>query len=247
MTPPRKAADDPGTSVSAAATSPPVSDSATATVWPPARSRSRTWLARSRAASPADDPGDSDPKTTFMPPLPLISRPPVLNDGAASPEARSRRRSPRLHVGDQIDSLTAGHHRADHVSGRELTGRDRSPDRRHPVHLGGLVGGPAPEGPGRAVLGLFLDQHVQGLAEPALGPLGHQLVGQPGELLDPAGDLSLVQVAGQRRGLGAVLVGVAEDPDRVKADVAQEKFKFPQVVGGLTREAHDEVGPDPGL
>ncbi len=37
-----KAADEPGTSVSAAATRPPVKDSATATVCPPARSRSRT-------------------------------------------------------------------------------------------------------------------------------------------------------------------------------------------------------------
>ena len=109
------------------------------------------------------------------------------------------------------------------------------------------MGGPAQERSGRPVVGLFLDQHVQGFAEPVLGPLGHQLIGQASELLDPAGDLRLVQVAGQRRRLGAVLVGVAEDPDRVQLRVAQEQLKFSQVVGGLAGEADDEVGPDPGL
>ncbi len=109
------------------------------------------------------------------------------------------------------------------------------------------MGGPAQESPGRAVVGLFLDQDVQGFTEPALGPLGHQLIGQAGELLDPAGDLGLVQVAGQRRGFGAVLIGVAEDPDRIELRIAQEALKFPQVIDGLAGEADDEVGPDPGV
>src|SRR6202012_3270278 len=52
-TPPRKALDAPGTSVSAAATRPPVSDSAVASVWPASASRRITSAASSRAAGPA--------------------------------------------------------------------------------------------------------------------------------------------------------------------------------------------------
>src|ERR1700733_4184595 len=51
--PPRKALEAPGTSVSAAATRPPVSDSAVASVWPASASRRITSAASSRAAGPA--------------------------------------------------------------------------------------------------------------------------------------------------------------------------------------------------
>src|SRR6516162_729797 len=51
---PRNDAEAPGMSVSAAATRPPVSDSATATVWPRSRSWARTCPARSCASSPAE-------------------------------------------------------------------------------------------------------------------------------------------------------------------------------------------------
>src|SRR6185437_15242806 len=53
MTPPRNASDAPGTSVSAAATRPPVSDSAAATVSPVRVSSRLISVASSRAAGPA--------------------------------------------------------------------------------------------------------------------------------------------------------------------------------------------------
>src|SRR6185437_13276901 len=53
MTPPRNASDAPGTSVSAAATRPPVSDSAAATVSPRRVSSRMISVASSRAAGPA--------------------------------------------------------------------------------------------------------------------------------------------------------------------------------------------------
>src|SRR6516164_5538013 len=61
---PRNDAEAPGMSVSAAATRPPVSDSATATVWPRSCNWARTCPARSCASSPAEP----HPTTTIAPP-----------------------------------------------------------------------------------------------------------------------------------------------------------------------------------
>ena len=52
-----------------------------------ARSRSRTWLARSRAASPADDP---DPTTTILPPLALNLHRPAADSERPGGERWSR-------------------------------------------------------------------------------------------------------------------------------------------------------------
>ena len=92
----------------------------------------------------------------------------------------------------------------------------------------------------------LLDEHLDRLAHPVGRALRHDLLGEAGELADPAVHLVLVELvrvveAGR---LGAVLVGVAEDTDRVQPGLAQEQLKLPQVVGGLAGEADDEVGPD---
>ena len=84
--------------------------------------------------------------------------------------------------------------------------------------------------------------------DPVGGPLRHELLGQVGELAPPGGR-SRPRPAWpvRRRGLGAVLVGVAEDADRVQPRLAQEQLELGQVGGGLAGEADDEVGPDAGL
>ena len=69
-----------------------------------------------------------------------------------------------------------------------------------------------------------------GLADPSGGPLVHQLVGKPCQLLDPAGDLFSGELARQRGGLGSVLVGVAEDTDGVQPCGGQELFELIDVV-----------------
>ena len=50
----------------------------------------------------------------------------------------------------------------------------------------------------------------------------------------------------QRRGLGAVLVGVAEDTDRVEPRLDEEPLELGDVGLGLTGEADDHVGADAG-
>ena len=92
-----------------------------------------------------------------------------------------------------------------------------------------------------------LDEHHDLLADALLGPLGGELLGQPGDVLDPVADLVLVELAVERRGLGAVLVGVAEDADRVEPGRLEEVAERREVVLGLAGEADDEVGADARL
>src|ERR1700684_335035 len=79
----------------------------------------------------------------------------------------------------------------------------------------------------------FLDEDIDGLAQPLGGPLCHELVGEVGQFLDPPGDLVGGQLPGQGCRLGAVLVGVAEDADGVEPGVGQELLQLRHVVLGL--------------
>ena len=57
----------------------------------------------------------------------------------------------------------------------------------------------------------------------------------------------LVELAVEAGGLGAVLVGVAEHPDRVEPGRDQEALELGDVGLGLAGEADDDVGADAGL
>src|SRR5580704_12217931 len=167
-----------------------------------------------------------------------------LNAARASPRPHGPTTICRRAVGylrHQIGTLGAGHHGPDHVAGGQRAARQ---------HLGGAVDlrGLVRGAPAIAPLaGRFLDEDIDGLAQPLGSPLRHELVGEVGQLLDPPGDLVAGQLPGQRRSLGAVLVGVAEDADGVEAGVGQELLQLRHVVLGLAGETHDEVGPGAGL
>ena len=85
---------------------------------------------------------------------------------------------------------------------------------------------------GGEVLG---EQHLDALADPVLGALRGQLLDQVGDPPDAGVDLGLVELAGQADRLGALLVGVAEDPDRVEAALGEEALELGDVVLGLAR------------
>src|ERR1700749_4001253 len=102
MTPPRNAFEEPGTSVSAAATSPPVSDSAAATVSPARVSSPMISVASSRAAGPATPS--------------VIPRPPQQEAASAQSQRsfgrdRSGAQSP-LKLGRPATALAFRQHRA---------------------------------------------------------------------------------------------------------------------------------------
>src|SRR3954464_3587623 len=90
------------------------------------------------------------------------------------------------------------------------------------------------------------------LEQEDLDPLPGALLGPlRGQLLDAARDppaarvdLGLVELAGQGRRLGALLVGVAEDADRVEAALGKEALELDDVVLGLAGEAEDDVGAE---
>src|SRR5580692_6033945 len=141
---------------------------------------------------------------------------------------------------DEVGSRGLGHAGDHQVARRQRAVRFQG---GRPVHVRGLVRGAAfvP-----AVAEHLLHQNFDRLAHPVRGALRHDLLGEAGELADPAGDLILVHLVrrGEGGGLGAVLVGVAEDADRVEPRLAQEQLELAQVGGGLPGEADDEVRPD---
>src|SRR5580704_14367069 len=126
-----------------------------------------------------------------------------LNAARASPRPHGPTTICRRAVGylrHQIGTLGAGHHGPDHVAGGQRAARQ---------HLGGAVDlrGLVRGAPAIAPLaGRFLDEDIDGLAQPLGSPLRHELVGEVGQLLDPPGDLVAGELPGQRRSLGAVLV-----------------------------------------
>ena len=84
------------------------------------------------------------------------------------------------------------------------------------------------------------------VADPVLGALRGELLDQVGDPAHAGVDLGLVELAGQADRLGALLVGVAEHPDRVEAALGEEALELGDVVLGLPREAEDDVGAEPG-
>jgi hypothetical protein len=66
------------------------------------------------------------------------------------------------------------------------------------------------------------DEHLDRLAHALLGALGRELLDEPAHLLGPRAYLVVGQLAVVARGLGAVLVGVAEDADDIQAGVDEE-------------------------
>src|SRR5829696_3423202 len=140
--------------------------------------------------------------------------------------------------GGQVDAGAAGDGRAHEVAGPRAGGQ--AGDGGAPVHLRCLVSRAAFTGSG----GRRLQQHVDGLSDPLLGSLRHQLLDQGPDTGRPAVDDLPPQLARVRRSLGAVLVGVAEDPDRVEPGGGQEAAELADVPAGLTGEADDDVGPD---
>src|SRR5262245_29808288 len=138
----------------------------------------------------------------------------------------------------QVDPLGPGDPGTDHVADRQRHGRGHG---RHPVHLGCLMGRPALV---KLAAEILLDQDLHRLADPVGGALGHDFLGDIGQLVGAAGDLRRVQVPGQRGGLGPLLIGVAEDADRVQPGQRQEPLELGQVASRLAGEPHDEVGPD---
>jgi hypothetical protein len=138
-------------------------------------------------------------------------------------------------LGHEVDALAADDPRPHQVADRQPRAQ---PDQRGgAVDLGGL--------PGAAALGAAavdaLDQHLDDLADPVLGPLRRQLLDQHLEAVHPLVDDVLRQVVRQRLRLGPVLVGVPEHPDGVEAGGQQEALQLVDVVVGLAREADDDV------
>ena len=83
-------------------------------------------------------------------------------------------------------------------------------------------------------------------ADPVLGALAAQLLGQRAEPVVPPRDRAGPDLAGQPGGLGAVLVAVVEDADRVQPGLGQEALQLVVFGRGLAREADDEVAAGAG-
>ena len=135
----------------------------------------------------------------------------------------------------------ASHRRGDEVTHAGAVGTGQQ---CRTVHLGALVGGASLD---LAVLHR-LHEHDHLLADALLGPLGVELLDQGGDVLGAGADLVLVQleVIDEAGGLGAVLVGVAEDAGHVHPGGLEEVAQGLQVLVGLAREADDHVGPYAG-
>ena len=96
------------------------------------------------------------------------------------------------------------------------------------------------------VAGDRLDQHVDGLPDAVLRALRDDLLDQVGEPRDPAVHDVAADLAVERRRLGAVLVRVAEDPDRVETRLAEEARQLRDVGLPLAGEADDHVAARAG-
>ena len=109
------------------------------------------------------------------------------------------------------------------------------------VDVGRLAGGATLGGRPVRAASHTLDEHLDDLAAALLGPLAGQLLDQLGQACDAGVDDVLRQVVRQLLGLGPVLVGVAEHPDRVQARRDEEALELGDVGLGLAGEADDDV------
>lgn len=109
--------------------------------------------------------------------------------------------------------------------------------------MGGAADGDRP-----VLLGLHgLDEHLQRLADPLLGALGGELLGELGDVGEAFGDGVRVQLVLVADRFGALLVGVPEDADGVEPGAGEETLQLGEVGLRLAGEADDEVGPGAGL
>ena len=131
----------------------------------------------------------------------------------------------------------------DHPGAHHVAHRRRPDQRRGAVHVRSLVGGPADDVP----VGQVLDQYDDLVADALLGALRGQLLDQVDDVRGAGAHLVLAQLVVVGRGLGAVLVGVAEHPDHVEPGLDQEVAQGLEVALGLAREADDDVGADARL
>src|SRR3954470_10437236 len=136
---------------------------------------------------------------------------------------------------DQVDAFGAGHPGPDQVAGPQrvkIHGGFARDERGRAVDLGRLVLGPALDLARHHRVDQDLDDRVESL----LGPLGAQLVGQRDQPVVPPLDGVFPDLAGQAGRLGAVLVAVVEDADRVESRVGQEADQLVDVLPGLAGE-----------
>ena len=96
-----------------------------------------------------------------------------------------------------------------------------------------------------AVTGRCFDEHLNTLAHPIGRALGADLVDQAGDPVDPLGDHVVWHLRAQPGTLGPLLVGVAEDADRVEPGCGEEVGEHVDLSVGLAREAEDDVAADP--
>ena len=90
----------------------------------------------------------------------------------------------------------------------------------------------------------LLHHHKNIFAHPVLGTLGGELLDEPGNEAPAPLDLVGLKVSVERLGLGALLVGVSEDPDDVEPGRFEESAELGEVRLGLAREAHDDIRAD---
>ena len=95
---------------------------------------------------------------------------------------------------------------------------------------------------------VLLDEHLDHLADPVRGPLGHELLGQPGEVAPPGGAISCLIELGRQRPPPRCRPRRSSRRRRSRPAAPRTgTLQLGQVGVGLAREADDEVGPDARL
>ena len=141
-----------------------------------------------------------------------------------------RRRQHLDRYGHQVDAVIADDPGSYEIAGAQhgqvrdvgAATIDVIDQQRRAIDLGCLVCGAALD----TVATDRVDQHVDCRTDAILGALGTQLLGERAQFVVPAFDLVVIDLAGQARRLGAVLVGVVEDTDRVEAGVGEEALQL---------------------
>jgi len=114
----------------------------------------------------------------------------VLTEGRRWPShQRWPAGSPRSRAGTRSAPTASTTRAVTKIAGGQRTVRE---ERRRPVHIRCLVPRRGPSNlPSPST---FLDQHLDRLADPVGGPLGHDFLGDVGELAHPAGDLGCLDL-----------------------------------------------------
>ena len=91
----------------------------------------------------------------------------------------------------------------------------------------------------------FLDQHLDRFADPGLRALRDKRIDDVTEMIPPLCYLPRRQLPVEAGGLGSVLVGVAENPDRVQPRCYEELLEDLEISLGFAGKAADDVAPNP--